>query len=197
MKKILSILFTTSILMFAACGDDDGGGPGDGDGDGDGDNTKDAYNSASNRDTWTNFTGDIATSLAILDSLADSGDDDDDEQCGDSFGFDADGLDAGTAYQGIAGALADDRLLVDTSTLDCGEYLAVEAGVPLCGGRTPNDDVGNRSYSVLTNGSLADVSDGVDADDCAGHSNSEFPFLARPSGENTLLGQVAAADPDL
>ncbi len=48
-----------------------------------------------------------------------------------------------------------------------------------CGGRTPNHDVGDRSYSVLINGSIGDLGDAVDSDNVT-HDENTFPFLAAP-----------------
>ena len=62
-----------------------------------------------------------------------------------------------------------------------GAALLFGLGQPLggCGGRTPNHDVIDRSYSVLINGSLGDFNDAIAADS-ATHSVTTFPFLAAP-----------------
>ena len=67
-------------------------------------------------------------------------------------------------------------------SLTCGQYLGVEAnavGIPNadCGGRTPEYDVIDTTYSVLAAGVLSGVSDGIVAD---GKVTTTFPFLAPP-----------------
>jgi hypothetical protein len=138
--------------------------------------TKDNYNKAA-QTHWSTFSGDIATSLAILDGL--------DSHCGNQ-------LLAGNAatagrYNTLAGVLADDQLFVNTASTTCGQYLAVEANavnvVPNndCGGRAPSYDVIDTSYSVLAAGALSGVGDDINADgDGNIHSNTAFPFLGAP-----------------
>ena len=157
---------------------------------------KDAYNAEGNQANWATLmvegkpvTKEFAGNLAIIDAL--------DGVCGNQLlsGGDSTG-DAGlTEYAALAGVLADDELYVDTSIGDCTlkmlsgqpipNYLSVEAraiGLPFvaCGGRTPQDDVIDVSYSVLAAGLSGHVSDGIDADD---HTTSltDFPFLADPA----------------
>lgn len=136
---------------------------------------KDAYNADTTPSTWgATWSDDIRTSLGILDSL--------DRNCGNQLG--ADGADVRYAF--LAGVLADDQLYVNSASGMCGTYLGHEAEVLEivedggCGGRTPNDDVIQRSYSVLANGSLADIDDTITEDD-AEHSATTFPFLAAPT----------------
>lgn len=85
-------------------------------------------------------------------------------------------------YVVLANILADDRLLVDATTGTCETYLGVEADVGgQCGGRSPTMDAVDTSYAVLAAGDpSAPVGDGVDADDCAMHDPTTFPFLAGP-----------------
>jgi hypothetical protein len=134
---------------------------------------KDAYNAAAPGD-WSDFQAEFETSLGILDAL--------DAECGNQLLAGAGGS---SVYETLAGVLLDDQLYVNTDKGTCGEYLGVEAEalglVPdgTCGGRTPNDDVIDRSYSVLAAGVLAGVGDGVDEDDRT-HDLDEFPFLAEP-----------------
>ncbi len=136
---------------------------------------KDAYNSDDDPSTWAaTWSDDFQTSLAILDSL--------DRNCGNQLG--ADGVE-GDRYAFLAGVLVDDQLYVNTASGTCGTYLGHEAEVLEivedggCGGRTPNDDVIARSYSVLAAGALSGVDDTITEDD-AEHDASTFPFLAAP-----------------
>lgn len=135
---------------------------------------RDAYNAAGPGE-WASYADGIAASLAVYDSL--------DTVCGNQVLAGAD-AEAGR-YGTLAGALADDRLYVDTSKSSCGQYLAVELNatgvIPNddCGGRTPNYDVIDTTYSALAIGAPTGVGDGVDADDGT-HSDTAFPFLAAP-----------------
>ena len=69
----------------------------------------------------------------------------------------------------------------------CTQFLAVEltafnapgALSGDCGGRTPNYDASNIFRSLLTNGTMGGVDDGLSHDDNV-HSTTEFPFLAAP-----------------
>jgi len=49
-----------------------------------------------------------------------------------------------------------------------------------CGGRTPNEDVVERSFSVLAAGTLTGIDDLVTGDE-GDHSVDVFPFLAGPN----------------
>jgi len=104
---------------------------------------------------WSEFAGEIAANLAIYDSL--------DGVCGNQ-------LLAGPSavpgrYDALAGALADDRLYVDTSAGDCSQYFGVELGISGdCGGRAPGYDVIDVTYSALAIGAASGVPDGVDSD---------------------------------
>ena len=91
-------------------------------------------------------------------------------------------------YDALAEVLLDDRLYVNSASGTCGIYLGLEgevvgalpAGMGGCGGRTPNDDVIERSYSVLAAGTLTGVDDLVTGD-AREHSADVFPFLAEPN----------------
>lgn len=141
------------------------------------DDLKDDYNANDNPSTWAAmYSAGIADMIAIYDGA--------DMSCGNQLGYDAsDGV--ASAYDFLAGVLANDWLVVDSSTGTCTEYLGYEAEVLEvvveggCGGRTPNYDVVDRSYSVLINGSLGDLGDAVAADSET-HSVTTFPFLAGP-----------------
>ena len=137
----------------------------------------DAYNASSDRSTWgSSFAGEIASNLAILDSL--------DQVCGNQL------LAGPTAtadrYKPLAEILADDRLYVNTASGSCGQYLAVEANAvgianSDCGGRTPLEDTIDTTYSLLAAGALAGVDDGIPKDADGTASVANFPFLATPN----------------
>ncbi|MBT8469332.1 MAG: DUF4331 family protein [Myxococcales bacterium] len=145
---------------------------------------KDEYNAADDLASWPVFIPDFASALAILDSL------DTDSTvpagCGTQLAIgEPTGPGGETRYDGLAGVLADDQLYVDSSSNLCVAYLGVEAealGIVEeggCGGRTPQYDVIDDSYSVLAAGTLAGVGDGVDAN--AEGFLAGFPFLAEPN----------------
>ncbi len=137
---------------------------------------RDSYNGTSDPAMWgPMWKAEIAKNVAILDGL--------DTMCGNQL------LAGGTtmgAYDTLAGALADDRLYLDSRRMSCTQYLAVEANatnvVPNmdCGGRTPNYDTIDTTYSVLAIGALTGVDDGVAANSGM-HSLTAFPFLAAPT----------------
>lgn len=134
---------------------------------------KDAYNAAS-PDAWADYIPQMMASLAILDAL--------DATCGNQLLADA----GDQRYAFLAGVLSDDRLWVNSDSGTCGVYLGVEAeaigavpeGAGGCGGRSPADDVIERSYSVLAAGILDGIDDGVTEDD--GAVTDSFPFLGAP-----------------
>ena len=116
----------------------------------------------------------MRASLAILDGL--------DENCENQLLSDA----TDPRYATLASILADDRLYVLSTVGECGVYLglegeiagALEPGDGKCGGRSPDDDVIERSYSVLAAGLLAGVDDSITENDK--ENSNEFPFLALP-----------------
>lgn len=122
---------------------------------------KDRYNSAHAPAQWPSFEGEIQASLEFVDGL-------DGEQGNALLGDSA----------ALAGVLADDRLVIDTSVPNCGPYLAVEltpqGETPsACGGRTLSRDVIDDTLSALVG---VPVGDGVDANDR--QFLPGFPFLA-------------------
>lgn len=137
---------------------------------------RDRYNQALPA-TWSSFAPEVTTSLGILDAL--------NGVCGDQLLAEASGADR---YDALADILLDDRLYVNTASGTCGVYLglegevvgAVPAGMGGCGGRTPNDDVVERSFSVLAAGTLTGIDDLVTGDE-GDHSADVFPFLAGPN----------------
>ncbi len=138
--------------------------------------TRDRYNQAGPSD-WPTFADDLTASLGILDAL--------NGVCGDQLLAADTGVDR---YAALRGVLLDDRLYVNTASGTCGVYLGLEgevvgalpSGAGGCGGRTPNDDIIERSYSVLAAGTLTGVDDGI-REDARDHSLTEFPFLAEPN----------------
>lgn len=150
---------------------------------------EDNYNSRPNRDRGS-FAETMAAQLAVYDALAGS--------CGDNpltnraSADPADGLATGAGrYDFLAGVLADDRLYVNSSSGgavagQCNVYLASELGVigvtgfeADCGGRTPQHDVIQTTYSAVAVGGVTGVDDGISSDNVT-HSATQFPFLAAP-----------------
>ncbi|MFN3202905.1 MAG: hypothetical protein ACE366_31220 [Bradymonadia bacterium] len=139
---------------------------------------KDAYNASGDPSAWAEAFGpDIAGNLAILDAL--------DGTCGNQL-IAGEELNA-DRYAGLTGVLADDQLYVNADSGVCGVYLGLEAevvgAIPSgdggCGGRTPNDDVIDRSYSVLAAGILTGVDDTITENDVPNPEG--FPYLAGPT----------------
>ena len=142
------------------------------------DAAKDTWNKDANAATWAaTFGPEVVGNLAVLDSL--------DTICGNQPLAAPEPI-TPTRYVGLAGALADDRLWVNTAGTACGQYLAVEADAALgvensdCGGRTLAYDVVDVSYSFLMAGDLQEaVSDGLEGDP-AEIGGEVFPYLADP-----------------
>jgi hypothetical protein len=143
---------------------------------------KDEYNANATRTSWTKYVGSptagyFSGNLAIFDSL--------DTVCGNQLA--AAGTVGPTRYNGLAGVLADDELFVDTSKTTCTTYLGVELNalnlIPNtdCGGRTPNEDVIDETYSALAIGAASGVTDGVPSDVNGPSSLTAFPFLTAPN----------------
>jgi hypothetical protein len=137
---------------------------------------KDAYNQDSDPTKWVGANSpEFAKNLAILDAL--------DTVCGNQLLAAAPPITA-TRYSTLAGALADDRVWLNTAGATCTTYLAVEAnatGIKTnadCGGRTLEYDVIDTSYSALAAGAFTGVGDGVAANDVA--NTTTFPYLAAP-----------------
>ncbi len=120
---------------------------------------KDAYNRASDPSQWDAlFRSEFEFSMAALDTLD---------------GITGNGV-TGLPIPALAGVLLDDRLIIDTRIATCGQYLAVELGVPQCGGRTLEADVIDVSLAGLVG---PGVSDNV-ADDST--YLDDFPFMGPP-----------------
>lgn len=138
------------------------------------DAAKDAYNQQADPATWPTNGKEFATNLAILDGL--------DTVCGNQILAGATPV-AGR-YAGLAGALSNDRVYVNTAAAACTTYLAVEANATAllvnmdCGGRKLDYDVVDTSYSALAAGVFTGVGDGVAAD--ADTKGAVFPYLAVP-----------------
>jgi hypothetical protein len=102
------------------------------------------------------------------------------------------GTAAATSYQSLATLLANDEIYLDTGKATCTFYLGVEFGVvtgggnSTCGGRTPEYDVIDFSFSMLAMGIFGflqpsfepRIKDGVDKH--ADVSSTTFPFLGAP-----------------
>ena len=96
-------------------------------------------------------------------------------------------------YGTLASITADDRLWLNTAGTSCTTYLAVEANyaataglIPMtfkntdCGGRALPYDVIDITYSVVSIGNVAGVTDGVSAD-ATKTAATAFPYLAAPT----------------
>jgi len=138
---------------------------------------KEAYNRAARND-WSRFSVDIQNTLGLYDGL--------NGRCGDQWLADSNAR-PGMRYERLARLLADDRIWINTASAICDQFMAVElvalhspSGLTRdCGGRTPNYDASNIFRSLLTNGMLSGVDDGLQRDDRM-HSATTFPFLAAP-----------------
>jgi hypothetical protein len=119
---------------------------------------KDAYNASANPADWAGqFQGEMQGWLAALDTL--------DGVPGNAL------LPAAT----LASVLVDDRLIVNASIPACDAYLAVELGVPQCGGRTLARDVMDDTLGAVV---------GPGVSDFVGNDSAflaDFPFLAPPN----------------
>ncbi len=162
---------------------------------------KNAYNQDSGTGTWpTTYTNEFAHNLAILDALdttlAASG-------CGNQVCYNGPtncptgGGTAGAcpgancSYNFMASVLADDQLYLDTAKGICRFYLAVEFGIvtgsgnDTCGGRAPDYDVIDFSYTALAVGVTGFSTDGnyipAFGDGVAPHSD----YLAKCSTTTT------------
>jgi hypothetical protein len=129
---------------------------------------KDAYNAASDPSTWApQFQDEMAGNLAALDTL--------DGVTGNAL------LPPAT----LASVLVDDRLVVDTGIASCDAYLAVELGVPQCGGRTLARDVIDDTLGAVV---------GPGVSDYVGNDSAfleDFPFLAEPNAAARLRTTAA------
>jgi hypothetical protein len=130
---------------------------------------KAAYNAATPA-TSAQFVAEIEQGLAFYDGF--------DGHCGNQWLADRTAPPS-ERYRVLAELLADDRLWVNSASLICKQFFAVElANRSDCGGRTPNYDAVDIYRSLLMNGKTRSVDDGVDRDD-AEHSELFFPFLAK------------------
>lgn len=142
------------------------------------DQRKEAYNRVLARKDWGRFSIDIRNTLGFYDGF--------DGKCGNQWLADAHAKPT-QRYQHLAELLADDRVWVNSNSSVCTQFLAVEltefktpgALSNDCGGRTPNYDASNIFRSLLTNGTMSGVDDGLQHDDKV-HSTTDFPFLAAP-----------------
>jgi hypothetical protein len=135
----------------------------------------DDYNAESDPSKWVaRFSPLFQPNLAILDSL--------DGVCGNQLLAGQPGV---GRYKALGDILADDQLYLNTASGTCQQYLAVEAnaaGIPNndCGGRTPDYNTIDVTYSVLAAGALTGVSNGILSDTDGTHSLSVFPFIDLP-----------------
>jgi hypothetical protein len=138
---------------------------------------KDAYNANANRSSWVAmYAEEFKKNLGLLDALdagvcgnklCETGETM--GSCPDDCTTSGAGLGCGnqlmyqtptsaTSYGQLANLLANDALVLDTSQAICTVYLAVELGIvrgqpnATCGGRTPQYDVVDFTYSALASG---------------------------------------------
>lgn len=141
---------------------------------------KERYNAATPT-TAADFAPEIAKALGLYDAF--------DGQCGNQLLAlpEATGPDR---YRPLARLLADDRLWINSESSRCEQPFAVELALADgraafrrdCGGRTPDHDAVDVYRSLLVDGRLDSIGDGVGADD-RNHSISDFPFLAAPASD--------------
>lgn len=144
---------------------------------------KERYNVAA-PGSGAQFVSEIETGLSFYDGF--------DGQCGNQWLAEL-GAEPALRYRELARLLADDRVWVNGAATACTQFLAVElahlnaepALLKDCGGRTPTHDAVDVYRSLLVNGAVAGVSDGVDHDGLA-HSTTIFPFLAAPSSTSAV-----------
>ncbi len=153
-----------------------------------------AYNRNSDSSTWlapTNL-AEFAKNLAlidVLDTAATTG-------CGNQAFYNGNpnggGAATATSYFALATILANDQLFLDTSKAACAFYLAVEFGAATgnyqtCGGRAPEYDVIDFSYSMLASGvggfTIAGTSITPKIGDMVSKHDdylTDFPYLGEP-----------------
>jgi hypothetical protein len=150
------------------------------------DMAEDAWNAADDPTMWaTTFAADVSVQLGVLDALnatTTSG-------CGDQAAYSV-----GMNYTTLATVLSNDWLVVKGDAAGgCSVYLGVEANFlgitnDTCGGRTPEYDVIDVSYSLLsgafTPAPTFDFGDNVDAKpETLAAFNAGFPYLADPNSQ--------------
>lgn len=152
----------------------------------------DAYNETSNNDSVDEFSDVFANGLAMYDALQDE--ENDVRGCADNVitnrtSFSNSSLGSSTdsdRYELFAEILADDQIYINAdASSTCTQYMAVELskmGFPYsndCGGRKPQMDVVETTYSIIMSGELLGTDDGVTEDNVS--PSSTFPFLRNPS----------------
>ena len=138
---------------------------------------KERYNRATPATSGA-FVPEIAKGVALYDGF--------DGRCGDSLLIDRKAPPA-RRYWPMATLLADDRLWLNSRSSICTQLFAVEraalAGETAvagdCGGRSVTYDAVNVYRSLIANGTVVGVDDGVHGDEKV-QSTAVFPFLAAP-----------------
>jgi hypothetical protein len=123
------------------------------------------------------FIGDLEKTLALQDSL--------DGKCGNQVL--AESTESTSGYRALAKVFADDRLWVNSASVVCTQFFAVELASLAsqkslsgdCGGRAPTYDAPNVWRSLLIAGATSGVTDGLHQDEHP-PSATRFPFLAPP-----------------
>lgn len=134
------------------------------------DKLKEEYNRAT-PSTAARFVPEIEKTLGLYDGF--------DGKCGNQLL--ASKTVTGTGrYRELATLLADDRLWVNSASGVCAQLFAVELAVGNdCGGRSPTYSAANMYRSILANGTLTGIDDGL-ARDAHEPSATKFPFLVAP-----------------
>nr|MBI3716641.1 hypothetical protein [Betaproteobacteria bacterium] len=141
------------------------------------DKLKEEYNEASPA-TSAKFIAEIQKGLGLYDGY--------DGTCGNQWLAD-EGADPSARYRVLATLLADDRIWINSASGACTQLFGVELAhvsgrkelLDDCGGRTPNYDAANIFRSLLANGTLSGVDDGLHRKGRE-PSATVFPFLAAP-----------------
>jgi hypothetical protein len=124
------------------------------------------------------FIKELEKSLAFQDSL--------DGECGNQVLANRNVV-SPLRYRALAALLANDRLWVNSNSVVCTQYFAVELAhlavrkdlMNDCGGRSPTYNNSNVFRSLIIAGTTGTTSDGLERDEHA-PSSAVFPFLAPP-----------------
>lgn len=147
-----------------------------------GDALKEHYNELTPA-TSDQFIPEMRKALALYDAF--------DGECGNQLLADRK-IESSRRYQVLATLFADDRLWINSSSGICTQLFAVELAhltgqrgmANDCGGRSPLYDAANVWRSLLVDGTLISVADGLHQDERK-HSAAIFPFLAAPGSPAT------------
>jgi len=145
---------------------------------------KEEYNEATPA-TSAKFIAEIQNGLALYDGY--------DGTCGNQWLVD-EGAEPSVRYRVLATLLADDRIWINSASGVCTQLFGVELArisgrkelLDDCGGRTPTYDASNIFRSLLANGTLSGVDDGLHRK-AREPSATVFPFLAAPEAARAYV----------